>query len=74
MVQRGHKAELVLQALTKGLGSLRVGAEDYFRQVGRVILCSHPGDRVWAYCRGSDGDERQDSVVSQRRAIEELCC
>jgi site-specific DNA recombinase len=31
------------------------------------------GDRVWAYCRDSGGDEQQDSVASQRRAIEELC-
>jgi site-specific DNA recombinase len=31
------------------------------------------GDRVWAYCRDSGGDEQQDSVVSQRRAIEEFC-
>ena len=31
------------------------------------------GDQVWAYCRDSGGDEQQDSVVSQRRAIEEFC-
>jgi site-specific DNA recombinase len=32
-----------------------------------------PGNRVWAYCRDSGGDEQQDSVSSQRRAIEEYC-
>ena len=30
-----------------------------------------PGDRVWAYCRDSGGEEQQDSVASQRRAIED---
>jgi hypothetical protein len=32
-----------------------------------------PGNRVWAYCRDSGGDDQQDSVASQRRAIEEFC-
>jgi site-specific DNA recombinase len=31
------------------------------------------GDRIWAYCRDSGGEEQQDSVASQRRAIEEYC-
>jgi site-specific DNA recombinase len=32
-----------------------------------------PGNRVWAYCRDSAGHDQQDSVASQRRAIEEYC-
>ena len=32
-----------------------------------------PGNRIWAYCRDSGGDDQQDSVASQRRAIEEFC-
>lgn len=32
-----------------------------------------PGSRIWAYCRDSGGDDQQDSVASQRRAIEEYC-
>ena len=32
-----------------------------------------PGNRVWAYCRDSGGDDQQDSVASQRRAIERYC-
>jgi site-specific DNA recombinase len=38
------------------------------------ITCPfEPGSRIWAYCRDSGGDEQQDSVASQRRAIEEFC-
>jgi len=32
-----------------------------------------PGNRIWAYCRDSGGDDQQDSVASQRRAIDEYC-
>ena len=32
-----------------------------------------PGNRIWAYCRDSGGDDQQDSVASQRRAIERYC-
>jgi site-specific DNA recombinase len=32
-----------------------------------------PGDRVWAYGRDSGGINQQESVSSQRRAIEEIC-
>jgi len=32
-----------------------------------------PGDRVWAYGRDSGGLNQQESVASQRRAIEEIC-
>jgi len=32
-----------------------------------------PGDRVWAYGRDSGGIEQQESVASQRRAIEDIC-
>jgi len=33
--------------------------------------CHSNRDRIWAYCRDSGGDEQQDSVASQRRAIED---
>ena len=32
-----------------------------------------PGDRVWGYGRDSGGIEQQESVASQRRAIEKYC-
>jgi site-specific DNA recombinase len=32
-----------------------------------------PGSRIWAYCRDSGGDDQQDSVASQRRAVEGYC-
>jgi hypothetical protein len=34
----------------------------------------NPGDRVWGYGRDSGGIEQQESVASQRRAIEKYCC
>jgi hypothetical protein len=33
----------------------------------------NPGDRVWGYGRDSGGIEQQESVASQRRAIEKYC-
>ncbi len=33
----------------------------------------NPGNRVWGYGRDSGGINQQESVASQRRAIEEYC-
>jgi hypothetical protein len=33
----------------------------------------NPGDHVWGYGRDSGGIEQQESVASQRRAIEKYC-
>lgn len=52
------------------------GSRNILGEVNQIAARScrfNSSDRVWGYGRDSEGIEQQESVASQRRAIEKYC-